>query len=210
MGTIAFPRSEVAKVERSSSSLHEFDRRLAAIDRSSVSDLQSLADWATTKGLASRAYTLHSMVIAIDANNGRSRMALGHVRKNDRWVDPDEEARQARAKHTRQKAAEARAEREEAVRRKRQLDAQARAIADRIVIQQAPAPSPQPSVWNWGFAPGALWVQDCLAQGRRDCLLTGRPGRRVRRGRTAARPARAAPAAPRSRAPRRSAAIRTR
>lgn len=91
VGTIAFNKDEVREIERSDTPVHEYNRRRAAIDPTDVSAVQALAQWATDQGLTNRAGNLHELVVAQAPNNERSRLALGHIRRDGKWVDPKAE-----------------------------------------------------------------------------------------------------------------------
>lgn len=111
VGTISFPASEVAKIIKSDTPVHTFERRLAAIRSGDVAALMKLAEWARANGLSNRAYSTYRRVLTIDEDHAGARRALGHVRKAGVWVDPEEEQDKARAAALSERAKAVRAQR---------------------------------------------------------------------------------------------------
>ena len=178
MGKITFARADVETIETGLSAVHKFDQRFATVARDDLPALQLLAQWAQRQGLRSRAYTLHTLVVMQAPDNAVSRKALGHVRQNGQWVDPNAAALAARQQEVQVAADELRAERAaEAAKadKDRALREQAQAIALALAQQREPAPAP-PSIWTW--TPVSWWGRPCVANGLQNCAsLLG-----VRRG----------------------------
>ena len=154
VGTIAFARSEVASIERAETPIHEFERRLSAVDVQDPAALQRLAVWAEQAGLPTRSDALHQRVLGIEPNNERSRFALGHVKRGDAWVDP---AVEALAQRSAARSAMAQA-----------LRAESKEQAPQIIIYDVSSPASagltnrdddfRTSMWGWWYPANPLPV----------------------------------------------------
>ena len=87
-GTVTIPRADVLKIVSSDGPLKELaEREKNARDPRSLHDL---AVWAEKQGLTGRARDLHRRVLEIDPNHKESRVALGYVFQDGRWMTQDE------------------------------------------------------------------------------------------------------------------------
>jgi len=94
-GRISFPRSEVLRVEQSTSPLAEAQRREAALGPSDVSGLLRLADFCRDHELLNKEHVLLERIVALQPDHADARRRLGYVREGQVWVDRDDLARRA-------------------------------------------------------------------------------------------------------------------
>jgi len=89
-GSITFKKIDVARIERGSTPLSEFETRLAALRDDDVDGRYRLALWARQKELAGRARRLLEEVVAREPEHEGARLALGYRRHDGRWMMEDE------------------------------------------------------------------------------------------------------------------------
>lgn len=92
-GRISIPRSEVLKVEPTTSPLQEAQAREATLSPRDVSDLLGLADFCRDHDLLNKERTLLERVITLEPNHVDARRRLGFVREGNKWLDRSEVTR---------------------------------------------------------------------------------------------------------------------
>jgi hypothetical protein len=94
-GRISFPRSEVLRVDKSTSPLAEARTREAALDSRDVAGALRLADFCREHQLLNKERELLERIIALEPDHAEARHRLGYVREGKLWIDRDELARRA-------------------------------------------------------------------------------------------------------------------
>lgn len=86
-GTISFPLSEVAGIERGPTLVERFEMQLALIARNDPEALFELARWAGNNALPNRSKELLGEVLELDGDHASARRLLGYVRADGKWLD---------------------------------------------------------------------------------------------------------------------------
>ena len=163
-GVVSFPKSEVKTIRRSQTALHQFLAREAALRRGQVDEALALARWAKGQGLETQARGLYRQVLAERPDNEEARLALGYRQHEGRWLDED--AYLQATGHVKrdgrwmrpEEAAALRAEERERREARRQRDAE-------LARRQAEAPPEKPHQCDEscphqqdGWGPGLWWA----------------------------------------------------
>lgn len=99
-GRISLPRSEVLRIDKSTSPLAEARAREAALGPSDVPGMLRLADFCRDHQLLNKERALLERVVSIEPDHADARRRLGYVREGKLWVDRDELARRAELART--------------------------------------------------------------------------------------------------------------
>jgi len=79
-GQVALPADSVARIEKSDSTVSEYEARSAALPPGDVPARLALADFCRDHGMRARERTLLLAIIDIDPDNAAARARLGYVR----------------------------------------------------------------------------------------------------------------------------------
>jgi hypothetical protein len=177
-GRVSVPRSHVARIERSETTLASFYERLAVLGPDDLEGLVRLARWAADHDLATPARDTWHRVLALDPAHPEANAALGrsfvegrwmsrseaylsrgYVRWGDRWVTPSEHEALVREGIAREQAA---SERREARVRLREAEARAReaeARAREAEARASEAENPVEGIPYWWVLAGGgpIW-----------------------------------------------------
>ncbi len=89
MGTVSFPWSEVASIERMPTPEAQLAKRIAEVDQGDVEGLYGVAVWADQQGLSAQAEALYLRVIALENDHLGARQSLRHVQVGQQWYPFD-------------------------------------------------------------------------------------------------------------------------
>jgi len=95
-GRISLSRSEVLRVEKSTSALQEARQREAAVRPDDVPGLLRVADFCRDHDLRKRERALLERIVSLEPDHADARRRLGFVREGNRWLDREEVARRQR------------------------------------------------------------------------------------------------------------------
>ena len=90
MGRVTLPKTSIDRIERKTSALSEFRRRLDAIAPGDVQSYVELARYAIENGMRGEARIAWTRVVSLDPRNAEAHLALGHVLVNGTYVEEDE------------------------------------------------------------------------------------------------------------------------
>ncbi len=170
IGSVSFPRSEVASIRRESTPLHDFEQRRAKLDPNDVTGRLALARWAEQNGLDGSARQLYREVLVMRPDDATAREHLGYQKHDGRWLSEDEYLRATG--HVRYGGAwvtqdEAdRLEREGLERRERQNADRIKALEAQVdrqnqeITELESTPTPEPESTYLGF--GGWWYPGWL------------------------------------------------
>jgi len=85
MGTVSFPWSEVAFIERMPTPEAQLAKRIAEVDAGNVEGIYDIAVWADQQGLKAQAGALYLRVLALDNDHLGARRSLRHVQVGQQW-----------------------------------------------------------------------------------------------------------------------------
>jgi hypothetical protein len=89
-GSITFRKMDVARIERGTSSLTEFDAKLAELKGDDLEGKYRLALWARQRELGHRARKLFEEILVRNPDHEGARAALGYRKFDGRWMTEDE------------------------------------------------------------------------------------------------------------------------
>jgi len=89
-GSITFRKIDVARIERGTSTLTEFDAKLAELKGEDLEGKYRLALWARSKELGHRARKLFEEILVRNPDHDGARAALGYRKYDGRWMTDDE------------------------------------------------------------------------------------------------------------------------
>ena len=128
-GTMTFKKQDVRSITRGEDPIREYEEKTKTA--TSVKSMLELAAWARDKGLAGRANDLYRKIIGIDPDQEQARKALGFEKINGLWLSGDDlmMARgfvKVNGRWVDRGTAD----------RMRELEAQSRAEADRLALEE--------------------------------------------------------------------------
>jgi hypothetical protein len=103
-GTTVVPRNEIEKIERGSSAVEQYRKRLARIDENDPDARTKLGKWLIKQRLDELGRRQLQEAIKLDPEHSEAREALGYVRKDGAWVLTGSESASAGAKKPARKA----------------------------------------------------------------------------------------------------------
>jgi tetratricopeptide (TPR) repeat protein len=89
-GTLRFPRSDVARIERRQTPQAQLAAILEEIQKDDADSLCMAAKWAADNGLGREAEDLFAEAMEISPDHPEARRALGYMRIEDRWYSVDQ------------------------------------------------------------------------------------------------------------------------
>ena len=92
-GVVAVPMSRVERIVKGRSSLDEYDERASSLEPQDVDGWRSLGAWASQQGLANQSRQAYENVLATAPDDAQSRLALGFVQLDGRWLTEEESYR---------------------------------------------------------------------------------------------------------------------
>ncbi|MDB4990732.1 MAG: hypothetical protein JWN04_5910 [Myxococcaceae bacterium] len=117
-GRITVPRSEVTRIEKSTTPLAQADARDAALKPSDVAGMLALANYCRDHDLFNKERDLLTRILTVAPNHAEARRRLGFVRQSvdghDTWVDHAEIAKHEEAERLEHRQAQASLARKEA------------------------------------------------------------------------------------------------
>src|SRR5262245_48349621 len=92
-GRIGVPTSSVLRIEEGRSPLDEYDDRASRIPAGDADGWVALGEWASSRGLGSKAREAYGRALAASPLDPRANEALGNVLVDGRWLSEDESYR---------------------------------------------------------------------------------------------------------------------
>jgi hypothetical protein len=89
-GVVGVPMSRVERIVKGRSPLDEYDERARGLAPKDVDGWRSLGHWASQQGLAKQSRQAYETVLATAPDDTESRLALGFVRLDGRWLTEEE------------------------------------------------------------------------------------------------------------------------
>jgi hypothetical protein len=196
-GTVTLPMARVDRIVSSSSRLTEFRNRAARLNPQDVQGWLALAAWADQSDMRTQAREAWERVVSIDPRNSVAHRALGNQWQGGRWMARDDAMRaqglvefegqwitpSEREARLRLDAAEALAQRENALADARVAEAEARAHAAEVDAGRAEEGYGDGGIPFFPYAYGSAVVvgsHHCgLAHGAGPCPNIPRPRHRV-------------------------------
>lgn len=98
MGSMRFPKDQVAKILLKDTPRVELNKRLETVDRSDARQLFEVAEWAADNDLSAEADKLHREVLALQPEHAGAHRALGQVKIDGHWRELPRAMELARSK----------------------------------------------------------------------------------------------------------------
>ncbi|MET0286118.1 MAG: hypothetical protein ABW352_16675 [Polyangiales bacterium] len=151
-GRMAFARSEVVRIEKSTSPLDEVDAREKKLGKDDVAGMLELAKFCRDRDLPARERTLLERVLAKLPDHTEARRRLGYVREGDAWVLRADQLRKEREAQQAKREGElerrrAKVELEEAQLRRDRAEAELRTAQTQLARERTPQPTPLTPSW---------------------------------------------------------------
>ncbi|HUS90396.1 MAG TPA: hypothetical protein VM695_01055 [Phycisphaerae bacterium] len=97
-GTLRFPKTQVERIELMDTPEQEFRKKLGEAALDDPNALYGLAQWAEKNSLSRQAGDLYALVLKLKPDHAPTRLAVGFVLLDQRWLTFDQALQQARGK----------------------------------------------------------------------------------------------------------------
>ena len=97
-GTLRFSKGLVERIELKDTPEQEFRKKLGELPLDDPNALYGLARWASKNSLDRQASDLYALILKLDANHTPTRLALGYVRLQNKWLTFEQAVQQAHGK----------------------------------------------------------------------------------------------------------------